>query len=145
MLYTGGYFFGERLEILLYLLVFIFGYITHRTFHTYTATKTGSLIFLHGKMTVVLMLLKAIEKYSYVKSFGALQLKEKGASDSEIEAYKIFIDNDISLFKKQSIKSINKPIPDYLNVLEPFNNWDDAMLFIAKYKQELPEEITNDR
>ena len=48
------------------------------------------------------MLLRAIEKYSYVKTFGVLQLEEKGASDSEIAAFKIFIQNDIDFFKKQS-------------------------------------------
>ena len=76
----------------------MFGYVTHKTFHTYTATKTGSLIFLHGKMTALLMLLRAMEKYSYVKTFGVLQLQEKGASESEVKAFKIFIDNDIELY-----------------------------------------------
>ena len=84
------------------------------------------------------MLLRAIEKYSYVKSFGILQLQEKGA-------YKIFIDNDIDFFKTQSIKAINKPIPEYLKVLEHFETWDDAMMFMAKFKQEIPEELIYDK
>ena len=125
--------------------MFIFGYATHRTFHTYIATKTGSLIFLHGKLTVLLMLLRAIEKYSYVKTFGVLQLEEKGASDSEIAAFKIFIQNDIDFFKKQSINAINKPIPEYLKVLEHFETWDEAMMFIAKYKREIPKELIYDK
>jgi len=133
------------LEILLYLLVFLFGYMTHRTFHTYVAAKTGSLIFLHGKLTVLMMLLRAIEKYSYVKSFGVLKLHEKGASESEIEAYKIFIQNDIDFFKSQSIKAINRPIPEYLSVLEHFDTWEEAMLFLAKFKQEIPTELYNDK
>ena len=93
------------------------------------AAKTGSLIFLHGKMTVLLMLLRAIEKYSYVKTFGVLQLQEKGASDSEIDAFKIFIENDIDFFKKQSIKAINGPIPEYLKVLEHFDTWDEYLIW----------------
>ena len=109
------------------------------------AAKTGSLIFLHGKMTVLLMLLRAIEKYSYVKTFGVLQLQEKGASDSEIDAFKIFIENDIDFFKKQSIKAINEPIPEYLKVLEHFDTWDEAMRFIVKFKQEIPKELMYDK
>ena len=138
-------FFGDNLEFLLYGLIFVFGYVTHKTFHIYTATKTGSLIFLHGKLTTLLILLRAIEQYSYVKSFGALQMKEKGASESDIAAYKIFINNDIEYFKKQSIKAINKPIPEYLKVLEHFENWDEAMIFIAKFKQEIPKELIYDK
>ena len=91
------------------------------------------------------MLLRAIEKYSYVKSFGVLQLREKGASESDVAAFKIFIDNDIEFFKKQSIKAINKPVPEYLKVLEHFETWDDAMMFIAKFKQEIPQELIYDK
>ena len=109
------------------------------------ATKTGSLIFLHGKMLALLMLLRAIEKYSYVKSFGIIQLQESGASESQITAFKIFIDNDVDFFKKQSIKSINKPIPEYLKILEHFETWEQAMEFIAKYKQEIPKELIYDK
>ena len=109
------------------------------------AAKTGSLIFLHGKLTALLMLLQAIERYSYVKSFGILKLQEKGASDSEISAYKIFIQNDIDFFKSQSIKVINQPIPEYLQALEHFETWDEAMQFLTKFKQEIPSELTYDK
>ena len=91
------------------------------------------------------MLLRAIEKYSYVKSFGVLQLQEKGASESEITAFKIFIDNDIEFFKTQSIRAINKPIPEYLKVLEHFETWDEAMAFMVKYKQEISKELIYDK
>jgi len=121
--------------------MFLFGYVTHRTFHTYTSTKTGSLIFLHSKMTALLILLRAIEQYSYVKTFGIMQLEQKDATKNEVSAYKIMIDNDIDFFKRQSIKNINSHIPEYLKVLEHFDNWDEAMLFLVKYKQEIPKEI----
>tara|TARA_Y100000114_G_C11544784_1_gene224322 strand:+ start:131 stop:538 length:408 start_codon:yes stop_codon:yes gene_type:complete len=133
------------LEFILYVLVFLFGYFTHRTFHSYTAAKTGSLIFLHGKLTSLLMLVRAIEKYNYVKSYGIIELQKHGATESELAAYKIIIDNDIDYFKRQSIKAINKPIPEYLKVLEHFESWDEAMMFLAKFKKEIPEELLYDK
>ena len=133
------------MEFLLYLLIFLFGYVTHRTFHTYIATKTGSLIFLHSKMTALLILLRAIEQYSYVKTFGAMQLEQKDATENEVSAYKIMIDNDIDFFKRQSIKNINSHIPEYLKVLEHFDNWDEAMLFLVKYKHEIPKGLLYDK
>ena len=133
------------MQILLYLLLFLFGYMTHRAFHAYTSAKTGSLIFLHSKLTAILILLRSLEQYSYVKSFGMLQLVEKGASEKEVEAYKIIIDNDIDFYKQQSIKVINKQIPEYLKVLEHFENWEQAMLYVAKFKQEIPTELFNDK
>lgn len=133
------------MEFLLYLLVFIFGYYTHRTFHTYTAAKTGSLIFLHSKLTAILILLRSIEQYTYVKTFGMLQLQERGASDKEVQSYRIMIENDMEFFKRQSIKNINKHIPEYLKVLEHFDNWDEAMNYVAKFKAEIPKEMSHDK
>lgn len=133
------------MEFLLYVLVFVFGYVTHRTFHTYMAAKTGSLIFLHSKLTSLLMLVKCIESYNYVKAFGMMQLKKNEATDKQVEAFTTMIDNDITFFKKQSIKNINILIPEYLKVLEHFDNWDEAMMFLVKFKQEIPGEFLNDK
>ena len=74
-----------------------------------------------------------------------LQLQEKGATDSEIKAYKIMIENDVDFFKKQSIQNINRHIPEYLKVLEPIDTWEDAMAYIVKYKEEIPKEMLHDR
>jgi len=132
-------------EFILYLLVFVFGYVTHRTFHTYMAAKTGSLIFLHSKLTSLLMLIKCIESYNYIKAFGMMQLQKNEATNKQVEAFTTMIDNDISFFKKQSIKNINSLIPEYLKVLEHFEDWDEAMMFLVKFKQEIPGEFLNDQ
>ena len=133
------------MEFILYALVFVFGYVTHRTFHTYMAAKTGSLIFLHSKLTSLLMLVKCIESYNYIKAFGMLQLQKNEATDKQVEAFTTMIDNDITFFKKQSIKNINNLVPEYLKVLEHFENWDEAMMFLVKFKQEIPGELLNDK
>ena len=91
------------------------------------------------------MLVRAIEKYNYVKSYGIIELQKRAATESEITAYKIIIDNDIDYFKRQSIKAINEPIPEYLKVLEHFDSWDEAMMFLAKFKKEIPEELLYDK
>ena len=91
------------------------------------------------------MLVRAIEKYNYIKSYGMIELQKHDATESEVTAYKIIIDNDIDYFKRQSIKAINKPIPEYLKVLEHFESWDEAMMFLAKFKKEIPEELLYDK
>tara|TARA_Y100000593_G_C4273560_1_gene318715 strand:+ start:421 stop:771 length:351 start_codon:yes stop_codon:yes gene_type:complete len=109
------------------------------------AAKTGSLIFLYSKLSALLILLRSLEQYTYLKSYGTLKLQEKDATENEINAYKIVIDNDIEFFKRQSIKNINKHIPEYLKVLEHFETWDEAMLFLTKFKQEIPPEFLHDK
>ena len=129
------------MEFLLYLLVFLFGFITHRTFHAYIGAKTGSLIFLHCKLISLLVLLRALEQYNFTKAHLSLQMKQKGLSDNDVAAFNTLIDNDIDNFKKHAIKQINKQIPDYLQTLESFYNWDEAMLYVAKFKQEIPRDL----
>ena len=85
------------------------------------------------------MLVRAIEKYNYIKSYGMIELQKHDATEREVTAYKIIIDNDIDYFKRQSIKAINKPIPEYLKVLEHFESWVEAMMFLAMFKKEIPE------
>ena len=126
------------MELALYLLLFMFGFITHRTFHAYMSAKTGSLIFLHCKLTSLLILLRALEQYTFAKVHISLQMKQKGLTDNDIESFNKIIDNDIMNFKLHSIRQINKQIPDYLKTLEHFNNWDEAMLYVSKFKQEIP-------
>ena len=74
-----------------------------------------------------------------------MQLKKNEATDKQVEAFTTMIDNDITFFKKQSIKNINILIPEYLKVLEHFDNWDEAMMFLVKFKQEIPGEFLNDK
>lgn len=91
------------------------------------------------------MLVKCIEQYTYVKTYGALQMKKSGATENDINAYKIVIENDVEHFKKHSIKLINKQIPEYLKVLEHFENWDEAMMFLIKFKQDIPKGLLHDK
>lgn len=91
------------------------------------------------------MLIKCIESYNYIKAFGMIQLQKNEATNKQVEAFTTMIDNDISFFKKQSIKNINNLVPEYLRVLEHFEDWDEAMMFLVKFKQEIPGEFLNDQ
>ena len=86
-------------------------------------------------------MLRALEQYNFTKAHLSLQMKQKGLSDNDVAAFNTLIDNDIDNFKKHAIKQINKQIPDYLQTLESFYNWDEAMLYVAKFKQEIPRDL----
>jgi len=130
------------LEFLLYLLVFFFGYFTHKVFNDYHTAKASAIMFLHTKLTSVLILVRVLEQYNYVKGFGALQLKKKGASDKDVSSYELLIQNDIEYFKKSSIKKMNDVTPEHLKIVEHFEDWNGAMQFMVKYRAELFKEHT---
>lgn len=96
-------------------------------------------------LTSLIVLLRAIEQYVYVKQFGAQQLKRKGASDSDIENYKIYIDNDIKYFKTKSINNILNGTPTYFKDIPQFSDWDSAMEYMRSNKTLVDQIINNSR
>ena len=120
------------MEFFLYLLVFVFGYVTHKTFFTYTSTKSALVLLQNAQVTSLLILTRCMQNYHYVKSFGVLQLTKKDVIVNEIENYKKFIDNDIEYFKKSSISNILRDTPEYFMPATQFHDWESAMAYLDK-------------
>tara|TARA_R100000152_G_C6678684_1_gene113110 strand:+ start:148 stop:456 length:309 start_codon:yes stop_codon:yes gene_type:complete len=95
-------------------------------------------------LTSILVLVRALEQYSYVKQFGAQQLTRKGASDVDVQNYKIYIDNDIEYFKTKSINNILDCTPTYFKQIPQFDDWESAMQYMRNNRQ-LMTHIINRR
>ena len=123
------------MELILYFLVFMFGYVTHRTFWTFRSTKSILLLLQSAQITSLLILARSIEKYSYVKAFGANQLTKSGATDDAVDNYKKYIDNDIEYFKSSSIKNIVRNTPEHFEPIVQFSDWNSAMEYLDNLNQ----------
>ena len=118
------------MQFLLYFLVFLFGIATYRAFFIYRAAHASLFILRMAQRTSLIMMVRAMENYAYAKTFCAEQLKKNGASDKDINNFKIYINNDIEHLKQQSIKQINKALPEYFEHSVVFSDWDSAMVFL---------------
>ena len=85
-----------------------------------------------------------IEQYAYVRTFGALQLKKKGATGDEVENYKLYINNDIAFFKTKSIDNLVSATPNYFKQVLEFDDWESAMRHMNENK-ELVDQIIRHR
>jgi hypothetical protein len=90
------------------------------------------LLLQSAQVTSLLILVKSLQNYSYVKNFGANQLLKKEASQEEIDNYIKFIDNDIEFFKKTSVSQIIKDTPPHFSTITNFDDWDSAMAYLDK-------------
>ena len=88
-----------------------------------------------AQQTSLEMLLKTIEHHSYAKAFCINQLEKNDASKKEIASYKIYMNNDIELLKKISIKELNKTLPSYFEHSIVFDDWASAMEFMQDNKK----------
>ena len=132
------------MEWLLYVLMFVFGYYTCKTFYVFRSGAVTVTMLKLTYLTSILVLVRALEQYSYVKQFGAQQLTRKDASDADIKNYKIYIDNDIEYFKTKSINNILDCTPTYFKQIPQFNDWESAMQYIQDNK-ELITHVINHR
>lgn len=122
------------MQYLLYILLFVFGFYTHKTFQTYRSAQASIALLFSAQITSILILLKAIENYSYVKTFGANQLRSKEATDNEVKNYELYIDNDIKYFKNNSVKQILRQLPEHFRLTGQFDDWESAMQYLETTK-----------
>ena len=118
------------MQLLLYLLVFLFGFYTYKTFLAYRVAHASLYMLRMAQRTSLEMLLKTVEHHSYAKAFCANQLSKNEASKKEIASYKIYMNNDIELLKQMAIKDLNKTLPSYFEHSIAFDDWDSAMEFL---------------
>ena len=133
------------MEWLLHILVFVFGYYTCKTFYVFRSGALTVAMLKVTYLTSLLILLRSLEQYAYIKQFGAQQLKRKDASDLDIENYNIYIDNDIKHFKTKSINNILKGTPTYFKDIPQFSDWDSAMEYVRANKTLVDQIINNSR
>jgi hypothetical protein len=122
------------MEWLLHLLVFFFGYYTCKTFYVFRSGALTVGMFKMTQLTALMILARSMEQYAYVKTFGEMQLKQKGASEKVISNYHIYVDNDANFFKTKSIKSILSTTPSYFKHLLEFEDWETAMRYLNDNK-----------
>jgi len=118
------------MQFLLYILIFLFGLTTYRTFFIYRAAHASLFILRMAQRTSLLMSLRTLENYAYAKTFCIEQMKKKGATEDDIDNFKIYVNNDIEYLKKKSIKEMNKALPGYFKHSVVFSDWDTAMIFL---------------
>ena len=80
------------------------------------------------------MLTRALENYHYTKSFCNERLATNGATEKELESFKIYINNDMEHLKKTAIRDMNKAIPEHFKSSIVFDDWETAMAFLEASK-----------
>jgi len=132
------------MEFLLYFLVFIFGYYTCKTFYIYRSGSLTVAMLKTSQLTSLILLIRALEQYAYIRTFGSQQLKKARATEKEVESYQLYIDNDIAFFKSKSIDNLVRATPNYFKQVLEFEDWESAMRYLNENK-ELADHIIKPR
>lgn len=120
----------------LYFLVFIFGYVTCKTFYFLQATRMTLKLVKSSRVIYLVMMAKAMEKYKIAEETMLLHLKEAAKDDEAINAFKLGIENERDQFKKTSVEWLTENTPPAFREPIRFVDWGEAMNYLLLNREE---------
>ncbi len=119
---------------LFYLLFFLFGYVTCRTFYFLNATRKSLQLLQVSQVIGLFIMVRALESYHYARDFRLAIMKENDDSDHNINAFQLRFEEEINFFKNKSISQIIECHGDFFKETVEFDDWKSAMAHLEKNK-----------
>ena len=120
---------------LLYILVFLFGYITCKTFYFLSATRTSINVMRIAQLISLLIFSKSLEHFAYAKNTRLHIMKQNDESDHNINAFIKTFDQEVDAFKFKGIKAIVNYHSSHFKDLLEFDDWKTAMKYLDDNKE----------
>ena len=120
----------------LYALVFMFGYITCKTFYFFRASRISLSLLLYSQVIYLSSMVKILESLLYTKSFvNGLRRSAKEMSPvcNEIDKK---VDAEIAILKNKSIDYLINVHPEFYRESLKFDDWDSSLRFLRDKKEE---------
>ncbi len=136
----SGYFFRIYMSweyYLLNLLVFVFGYITCKTFYFFNSARLSVLMIKLSHVICLTILSKCIEAYSFATYTKLRALSKTGMPPGTdlYEKTKADDTDEVERFKEAIILSIIAAHPERFRTLISFNDWNSAMNYLQENRQ----------
>jgi hypothetical protein len=124
-------------QILLNLLVFVFGYFTCHTFYFFKSIRRSIALLKLSQIVSLSILLKCIEEYSGAATHKLLALNNCGIIDSDPVYIKVTNESEtiIEDFKIRSIESIKAMHTGFFEPTVSFEDWNSAMHFLNENRE----------
>lgn len=116
----------------LYLLVFVFGYLTHKTFYFFRSLKISIGLIRVSQLVSLAVLSRSMENFYYSHTARLRHMKENNESEKNIRDTRRSFNVEIMDFKEKAVKEILDLHPKFYNSLVDFDDWRTAMLYLEK-------------
>ena len=129
----------------LYVLVFMFGYLTHKTFYFFRSVKISIGLIRVSQLISLAVLAKSMENFYYAHTARLRQMRDNNDSDEDIKDVRRSFNAEISIYKE---KAINEMLDLYPNAYAPiidFDNWKSAMKYLEDNKPYVIALLSQDK
>ena len=120
----------------MHVLIFVFGYVTCRTFYFVRASRISLKILIYSQIIYLSIMVRIVEKLLEMKRFSnniQKSVKEMAPACNDINKK---VDNEISILKDNSINYLINMHPKFYRESLKFEDWDSSMRFLKDKKQE---------
>ena len=119
-----------------YILVFIFGYTTCKTFYFARASRISLSLLLYSQIIYLSITVRILDKLLDIKAFTRglrKSVKEMSSVCNEIDKK---VDEEIAILKDNSINYLINMHPRFYRDSLKFEDWDSSMRYLKDKKQE---------
>ena len=121
---------------LLYVLVFIFGYFTCKTFYFLRSTRLSLAIVRTSHIIYLSAMIKAIEHMAYAREVVLENMIRTEKNSNQISIFELSFNEDVERMKKRSVKLLKAYHPSFFESMLAFDDWDTAMQYLSTHRED---------
>ena len=129
----------------LYLLVFTFGYLTHKTFYFLRSVKVSISLIRVSQLISLAVLAKSMENFYHSHTARMRQMKESNQSDKDVREERRSFNVKIALYKDKAIKEMLDLHPKFYNPIIDFDSWSSGMKYLDDNKKFVLQILKQDK
>lgn len=115
-----------------FLLTFIFGYVTCRTFYFFRTSRTSLSLLSASHIIYLSSVIKAIEHLSYAREIMREHLLVTEKDALQISSFERSFEDDLSRLKQRSITVLLATHPEFFRSMMKFDDWPTAMKYLEE-------------
>ena len=113
-------------------LMYVFGYVTCKTFYYLQASRLGILLVKTGSAFSLFLLTRALENYEVSRTLLLKDLKERNMSKDNLKVFENNLQEEIDLFKRKTISSLINSHQGFFEEILEYEDWETGMNFLEQ-------------
>jgi ribonucleotide monophosphatase NagD (HAD superfamily) len=129
----------------LYLLVFVFGYFTHKIFYFLRSVKISIGLIRVSQLVSLAVLAKSMENFYYSHTSRLRHMRDHNESEKNLKVVRRSFNKEMSDYKEKAVKEILDLHPDFYDPIVEFHDWKSAMKYLEDNQQFVFQLLNQDK
>lgn len=129
----------------MYVLVFMFGYLTHKTFYFFRSLKISIGLIRISQLVSLAVLARSMENFYYSHTARMRLMRENNENEKDIKDTRRSFNIEIKNFKDKAIEEILDLHPNFYQPIIDFDSWSSAMKYLQDNKEYVLQLLDQDK